>query len=43
MLPSPMTPRVWPRGLSDAAAVCLWLSWKAAGEARADVVHLGIC
>lgn len=34
-----MTPRVWPRGLLDRAAACVWQSAKSAADERADVVH----
>lgn len=40
MLPSPIIPREWPRGLWDTAAAWVWQSEKAAGEPRAAVVHL---
>ena len=40
MLPRPMMPSVWPRGLCERAAALVWQSWKSAAEPRADVVHL---
>jgi len=39
MLPKPMMPSVWPRGLWDRGGARVWHSLKASGEARADVVH----
>ena len=39
MLPRPMMPRVWPRGLWERIAALVWQSWKAEGEERAAVVH----
>lgn len=39
MLPSPMMPRVWPRGLCDSTAVLVWQSWNAADEPRAALWH----
>ena len=37
--PSPMIPRVWPRGLCEMAAARVWQSLKSAEENRAAVVH----
>ena len=40
ILPSPMMPRLCPRGLCESAAACVWQSLKSAAEERADCVHL---
>jgi hypothetical protein len=40
MLPSPMIPRLCPRGLWESAAALVWQSLKSAADERADCVHL---
>ncbi len=39
MLPSPITPRLLPRGLRETAAACVWQSLNSAVDERAAVVH----